>query len=88
MYLARAFAVWLVIIFAETVHGMLRQIFLAPVVGDFTARRIAFFVGLLLIFLIAYLFIRWIDAPTAKSLLLVGLLWAILTLLFELALGF
>ncbi len=88
MYLARAFLVWLVIIFAESVHGTLRQIFLAPLVGDFPARRIAFFVGIGLIFLIAYFFIRWIAAPTAKSLFLVGLLWAILTLVFEFALGF
>ena len=88
MYLARAFLVWLVIIFAESIHGTLRQIFLAPLIGDFPARRIAFFVGMLLIFLIVYFFIRWIAAPTAKSLLLVGLLWAILTLFFEFALGF
>ncbi len=88
MYLARAFLVWLVIIFAESVHGTFRQLFLAPLVGDFPARRIAFFVGMLLIFSIAYFFIRWIAAPTAKSLLLIGLLWAILTLVFEFALGF
>lgn len=88
MYLARAFLVWLVIIFAESVHGTLRQLFLAPLVGDFPARRIAFFVGIVLIFLIAYFFMRWIAAPTTKSLFLVGLLWAILTLVFEFALGF
>lgn len=88
MYLGRAFLVWLLIIFAESVHGTLRQIFLAPVVGDFPARRIAFFVGLLLIFLIAYLFIRWINAPSAKALFAVGLMWTLLTALFEFALGF
>ena len=86
MYLVRGFLVWLVIVFAESVHGTLRQIFLAPVIGDFPVRRIAFFVGLLLIFLIAYFFVRWINAP--GSLFLVGLLWAILTLVFEIALGF
>jgi hypothetical protein len=42
MYLWRAFLVWLVIIFAESVHGALRQILLAPLIGDFPARRIAF----------------------------------------------
>lgn len=88
MYLFRAFIVWLIIIFAESVHGTLRQIFLAPLIGDFPARRIAFFIGMLLIFLIAYLFIRWIDAPTRKSLFIVGTMWAILTLLFEFSLGF
>jgi hypothetical protein len=88
MYLVRAFLVWLVIVVAESVHGTLRQLFLAPLVGDFPARRIAFFVGMLLIFLIAYFFIRWIDAPSVKSLFAIGLLWAILTLLFEFSSGF
>ncbi len=87
MYLFRAFIIWLVIVFAESVHGTLRQLFLAPLVGDFRARRISFFVAVLLIFLIAYFFIRWIDAPTVKSLLAVGLLWMILMTLFEFGLG-
>jgi hypothetical protein len=88
MYIARAFLVWLIIIVAESVHGALRQAFLAPLVGDFPARRIAFFVGMLLIFLIAYLFVRWIRAENAKQLFAVGGMWAVLTLLFEFGLGF
>jgi len=88
MYLARAFAVWLLIMFAESVHGTLRQIFIAPLIGDFPARRIAFFSGMLLIFLITYFFIRWISAETILSLFAIGLLWAFLTLLFEFGLGF
>jgi hypothetical protein len=87
MYFWRAFLIWLVIMFAESVHGTLRQAFLAPVIGDFPARRIAFFTGMLLIFLIAYIFIRWIRAATTASLFVVGLLWMILTALFEFGLG-
>ena len=87
MYIFRAFAVLLVIIFAESVHGTLRQLFLASLIGDFIARRIAFFVAILLIFLITYFFIRWIDAPNVKSLFAVGLMWMILMTLFEFGLG-
>lgn len=87
MYLLRGFTIWLLIIFAESIHGTLRQLFLAPLIGDFTARRIAFFVGLLLIFGIAYLFIRWIKATSVKSLLVVGVMWMILTAMFEFGLG-
>lgn len=75
------------IIFAESVHGTLRQLFLAPLVGDFTARRIAFFTGILLIFGITYLFFDLIKAPSVKSLFVVGLTWMILTALFEFGLG-
>lgn len=87
MYIARAFVVWLVIVFVESIHGTLRQLFLAPLVGDFPARRIAFFTGMLLIFLIAYFFIGWIRAENAKRLFVVGLMWAILMLSFEFGLG-
>ena len=87
MYLVRAWAVWLLIVFAESVHGTLRQLFLAPLVGDFVARRIAFFVALLLIFLIACFFIRWISAPNVKSLFAIGFMWMILMTLFEFGLG-
>lgn len=87
MYLVRASAVWLLIVFAESVHGILRQLFLAPLIGDFAARRIAFFAAILLIFLIAYFFIRWINAPNVKSLFAVGLMWMILMTLFEFGLG-
>ena len=87
MYIFRALAVLLVIIFAESVHGTLRQLFLTPLVGDFTARRISFFFAVLLIFLITYLFIRWISAPNVKSLFAIGLMWMILMTLFEFGLG-
>ena len=88
MYLARGLAVWLVIMLAESVHGTLRQIFLAPAVGDFTGRRIAFFTGMLLIFAVAILLIRWVAAPTVSGWFAVGMMWAILTLAFEFAIGY
>ena len=52
MFSVRGLAVWLLIIIAESIQGTLRQVFLAPLVGDFTARRIAFFGSVLLIFLL------------------------------------
>jgi hypothetical protein len=88
MFLIKAFTVWLLIIFAESIHGTLRQIFLAPIVGDFQARQIAFFIGILLIFAIAYFSIDWIKAPNIKSLFIIGFMWMSLTLLFEFSLGF
>ena len=88
MYLLRGFLIWLVIIFAESVHGTVRQLFLAPAVGDFTARRIAFFSGMLLIFLITWLLIGWSRATTTRLLLAIGGMWAVLTLAFEFGIGF
>lgn len=83
----RAFLVWLVIIGVETVHGILRTVFLVPLMGDFRARQVSVLTGSLLIFGVAYFFIGWIAANTRFQLLAVGLLWVALTVLFEIGLG-
>ncbi|MBX7170335.1 MAG: PAM68 family protein [Pyrinomonadaceae bacterium] len=88
MYFFRSFLVWMLIIFAESIHGTLRQLFLAPLIGDFSARRVAFFSGILLIFTITCFFIHWINAPTTKKLFLIGLMWMLLTASFEFGLGY
>ena len=87
MYLLRAFIVWLILICAESVHGTLRELFLAPLVGELRARQVAVLTGSLLILAVAYLFARWIRAGTTRRLVFAGLLWLSLTLLFEFALG-
>ncbi len=83
----RALAVWVGIVAAETLHGALRALWLAPLVGDFRARQVAVFTGSLIIVAIAWLSIRWLRAPGTRALLAVGLLWAALTLGFDLMLG-
>jgi hypothetical protein len=87
MVLIRAFLTWLVIIAAETVHGILRGILLVPIVGSLPARQIGVLIGSLPIFGVSYLFIRWIAAQTKPQLLGVGVLWVVLTVLFEISLG-
>jgi hypothetical protein len=83
----RAIAVWLMLMIAESMHGVLRGVVLVPVVGDFLARQISVLTGSLLIVGIAWLFIRWIRAKGPGQLWLVGLVWLGLTLLFEIGLG-
>jgi hypothetical protein len=85
--IARALAVWIVIILAETLHGIARGIFLAPLVGDFRARQVAVFTGMVLIFLISLAFVRWLRAGRAAGLLAAGVLWVCLTVAFEVAFG-
>ena len=83
----RALAVWVLIAVTESVHGTLRQLFLAPLIGDLLARQVSVFTGSALIFLIAFLLIRWIGATRTRPLLGIGLLWLVLTLIFEVSLG-
>ena len=62
---------------------------LVPHVGDFRGRaQIGVFTGSLLILLvITYLFVDWMQTRCAKSLVRVGLFWFVLTLLFEVGFG-
>jgi hypothetical protein len=83
----RAFSVWLIIVLAESLHGTARVIFLQPVFGDFRARQIAVFSGILIILTIAYFFVGWMRAKNTRQLFFVGLLWVVLTLAFEISLG-
>ena len=87
MFLMRSIVVWLVIIAAETVHGILRGLLLVPLVGDLPARQIGVVIGSILIFIVAFLFVRWIAAKTTSQRLAVGLLWVVLTVVFEIGLG-
>ena len=87
MPLARTLAVWLLIILAETIHGILRGLFLVPIVGDLRARQTGVFNGSLIILAIATASIKWIGARTRKRLLAVGALWLALTLAFEFLFG-
>ncbi|WP_449416249.1 hypothetical protein [Phormidium nigroviride] len=82
----KAIVVWLAIVFAETLHGTARTLWLVPYIGDLPARQISFFTGSILILAIATLFVQWLHASHTQ-LLRVGALWAILTLAFEIGLG-
>jgi len=83
----RGFAVWLVIIFAEFLHGTARVLLLEPVVGDFRARQITVLTGILIILTISGFFVRWLRAANNFQLFFVGVMWLALTAAFEISLG-
>jgi hypothetical protein len=87
MLLLRAFLVWCIIIVIETVHGILRTLLLVPVIGDLPARQVSVLTGSLLIFGVTLFLIKWIAARTRLQMLIVGMIWVLLTVLFEIALG-
>jgi hypothetical protein len=87
MIVARSLAVWLLLIVAEILHGIVRGIFLVPHVGEFRSNQIGVFTGSLIIFAIAVAFVRWIGATRTSELLRIGVLWTALTLAFEVLFG-
>lgn len=86
-YLVRGVLSWLLLIAAETVHGILRTLLLAPRLGDFRARQVSVFTGLVIIFAVAWFTGRWRGAPTPHAELRTGALWVVLTIAFEIGLG-
>jgi hypothetical protein len=79
--------VWLAIILAESAHGVLRSLYLAPLVGDVNARRVGVLVGSLLILAIALAFARWLGDLSRRQLFVIGAAWVVLTVAFEIVLG-
>ena len=83
----RPIVVWLVIILAETAHGIIRNVYIAPMLGDLRSRQIGVFFGSLIIFGIACLFACWLRTSSVRSLLAIGAVWVVMTVIFEVSLG-
>ena len=83
----RAVLVWMLIMLAESGHGAIRQVFIAPVIGDLPARQLGVLIGCGIIFAIAWLTARWMGARTRRAQWQTGVLWVVLTLAFEMILG-
>ena len=83
----RAVAVWLLIAALETVHGIVRGLWLEPALGAVAAQRLGFALGSVLVVAVAWATSRWLGAATRAEQLLAGLMWLLLMLGFELAIG-
>lgn len=86
-YWLRALALWMILMLAETLHGLWRVKVLAIWIGDAAAREVSVFTGSLVILLITFAFIGWISARSAPTLLMVGATWVALTVVYEFILG-
>ena len=87
MIFIRGIVVWLVFIVAESLNGTVRTLWLVPALGDLRAHQISFIIGSLLVLAIATIFVRWLQASRVSQLIGVGVLWLLLTVVFEIALG-
>jgi len=74
-------------ILAETAHGMVRELFIAPAIGDLHARQVGVLTGGVIVLGVAWLTARWLDARTRRLQFAIGALWVALTLAFEILVG-
>ena len=84
----RAITVFFFIIVLESVHGVVREYFIVPAIGDASARQIGFLVGSVIVLFGAWLMSPWLNARTRGAQLQVGALWVALLLSFEFGLGY
>ena len=84
----RGLVVWLVIICLETIHGILRGLYLVPLTGELTASRVGWPVGAIIVVAVSLLLISWTGLHSNRQLFLLGTIWATLTLLFEISIGY
>jgi hypothetical protein len=87
MIFLRSIAIWLIFIIIESLNGTIRTLWLVQVVGDLWAHQISFVTGSLLILTISTIFVRWLNATSLAQLISVGVLWMLLTVVFEVSLG-
>lgn len=85
--LLRALIIWLCIIALETLHGITRTLTLQKWVGDFRARQIAVFTGYALIQILVNATSAFLHATSTRECVLVGAVWVIWTVMFEIGLG-
>lgn len=85
--IGRVLAIWILLMAVESLHGTLRTLYLAPLLGDAPARRLSVLTGAILIFLVTLFTVHWTEARSTRQLLGVGILWVALTVAFELMLG-
>ena len=85
--MTRGFLLWLLIMAVETLHGILRGVFLVPRLGEETAGKIALALGSFIVLLLSVLLIRWTRQSGNAALLRLGALWTLLTFVFEIAIG-
>src|SRR6185295_13007962 len=83
----RPVAIWLVILMFAVVNGAFRETVLVPNLGKPVALVLSGLLLSLIILTLTFVLAPWIRLDTRARCLLVGLLWVLLTLVFEFGFG-
>jgi hypothetical protein len=87
MDLLRAVGIWLTVVAVESLHGAMRRIVLQPHLGDLPARQVSVLTGAVLIIIVFWFTLKSLGPQPGRRWWELGLLWLMLTLAFEIALG-
>ncbi len=81
--LARALAIWLVLLLVAILNGMVRAVLLIPRIGDDWGHVLSTMTLCAAILGVAWLTVGWVRPATAQDAGLIGALWLVLTVAFE-----
>jgi hypothetical protein len=81
--LLRALVIWFAILVLASLNGAVRDLIVAPRIGDMVARAISTIILCGVVLLVSWVSIRWIAPLNPRQALGVGLFWLLLTLTFE-----
>jgi len=83
----KSFLVWFLIAVAETLHGIIRAKYLNPRLGDRRARQFTVITGTIIILLVGWFTIPWINPQSGQESIVVGLIWLVAMLTFDIGFG-
>ena len=83
----RSLVVWVMMLVVASVNGAVREALLIPAIGDAAGRAISTVALCVLVLLLTWLTIRWIEPRSSRDAWVVGALWVALTLGFEFLAG-
>jgi steroid 5-alpha reductase family enzyme len=79
---------WFGLAIIAILNGTLRQAGYGPFVGELLAHQISCFVGISLFFIAMYVFFKYAKIDyTKKELLVIGIAWLLMAILFEFVFG-
>ncbi|MFW6141514.1 MAG: hypothetical protein ACOC53_03020 [Candidatus Saliniplasma sp.] len=82
------FEIWVPLVFMAILNAGLREGVLSPTFGDYTGHVLSSIILNGVIFIIAFLFLKYISLDyTSQDLLIIGVLWLVLTISFEFLFG-
>lgn len=85
--MARGLLVLLLIMSLETVHGILRGMFLVPRIGEKMSNLVGWPVAMVIVLAVSTVLIGWTRVTGTKPLLRMGAVWAVVTMVFEVIIG-
>lgn len=83
-----AFGVWVLFAVLTIINGAIRTFWYAPKVGELKGHQISTIIAIAYVLIVSFLFVGKIETDVTKTdLLMIGVFWLIITIIFEFGFG-